>query len=79
MKSKKAYERYKLQWMADHEVTIEDIGNLANDWKNEGGEESFSDYIEEYGFAGSIWVCYEEFLDCEYKEIIENENYQKRN
>ena len=66
----KAYRKFQMQWMVDHGVTMADIFELSEAWQTEGDFENmtFEEFIEEYGFgAGSLWPCYDEFLDAEYQ------------
>lgn len=68
----KAYEKYQTFWMCSHEITMEDIEKLAEEWRAEQEELSenttFLGFIEERGFDGCIWACYDEFMDYEYQD-----------
>lgn len=69
---KKTYEKYQMHWMLAHGITIARINKEADVWLAEQKEhlsddEPFSDYLENNGFGGSLWVCYDEFLGCEYQ------------
>ena len=69
-----AYRKYQLDWLSDHGYCIEDIYNLADQWhiekNNHEFDGSFGEYIEEYGFGGDIWACYDEFIECEYSDKV---------
>lgn len=68
----KAYERFKLQWMIDHGYTLEDLMNAMEDLKREAPfvdlRMIFDHWQFDCGFGSEIWPCYDEWLDCEYKE-----------
>ncbi len=68
------YETYKQEW-CDENVTpemTEEAKKEYEDEKAECGEDfeysSFEEYIEDVGYGGSLYVCYEEFLNCEYQD-----------
>lgn len=64
-----AYEKYKFYWMMNHRITINDFNEIVCIWeKDYESLERFDSVIEEVGFKGLIWPCFEEFLDCEYKD-----------
>lgn len=73
---KKAHERYKLYWCMTHGVTIDEISRIADQWAEMlgGGAEDyipFRNYLEANGFFGSnIWPCRDEFVDCEYQDVL---------
>ena len=70
----KAYQKYQIDWMVSHNITLADVNAAACDWFNDRlndskNDDSFGSYIEEYGFGGSmIWACYDEFLESEYQD-----------
>lgn len=72
MISKYAYELYKIDWKHSHGITEEKelscIKDYYNEFEEEGEDEDYSyeEYIEEYGYDGECFVCYDEFLDNEY-------------
>ena len=71
------FEKYKIFWMLNHGITIKDISKLAKEWVGDcdTSEVSLEDYLEEQGFnGGSLWACFQEFLDNEFWErgFIEN-------
>lgn len=68
------YETYKQEW-CDENISpeiAEETRKEYEDEKAEYGEDfeysSFEEYIEDVGYGGLLYVCYEEFLDCEYKD-----------
>lgn len=64
-----AYARFQWWWLMSHGYTVNDISALIQEWASspEGlPEMPFRDYLEEYGFGGSIWPCMGEFLTAEY-------------
>ena len=80
MISKFAYELYKIDWKHSHEITEEKeirfIKDYYDGFEEDGDDEdySFEEYLEEVGYSGECYVCYDEFLDNEYldKEYIES-------
>ena len=73
--SKVAYQRYKDDWIATH--TSESDRRQAQAEYLEYQEEcnrldqeadSFDEWIEDVGYGGSIYVCYDEFCDIEYHD-----------
>ena len=72
MISKYAYELYKIDWKRSHEITAEVelkyIQDYYNGFEEKGEDEdySFEEYLEEVGYGGECYVCYDEFLDNEY-------------
>ena len=76
----KAYQLYKLDWLNSHGYTMEDIiyrvmsilDENDFDFKNfnmSGNDARYVlDLLEEIGFNGEIYVCYDEFIDNEYQD-----------
>ena len=69
---RKAYERFRLQWMLDHGRTLTELIGELQKLRDEGDPEMslqdlFRDWEFGYGFGSEIWPCFEEFLDVEYK------------
>ena len=71
---KLCYELYKLDWKREHNITLGMVSDeikkyqaliLAGEFCS---DYTFDEYLEEYGFAGKIYVCFDEFLDNEYLE-----------
>lgn len=66
----KAYEAFQMYWMLTHGITISDISKAVGEYLTETGgnpEIPFSAFLEEVGFVGAIWPCFEEFLDNEFR------------
>ena len=73
------YELYKLDWKASHNITPERETMILKDYLNlyppecytkaNPPEQSFEQFLEEMGYQGELYVCYDEFLECEYKDV----------
>lgn len=72
MISKLCYELYKVDWKHSHmitkEVEMDSIKNYYEGLVDEDVEYTYNDYLEEFGYDGELYVCYEEFLENEYLE-----------
>ena len=73
------YEKFRLQWMLDHGHTLSElVDELQKLCEEEDPEMSLQSIFEEwefgYGFGSEIWPCFEEFLDCEYREMKAQED-----
>ena len=73
---KELYRLYQLEWMASHGYSVQDILNECNkllyNFVQDGttledDPEPNLDF-ESSGFGGSLWVCFDEFLDGEYQD-----------
>lgn len=73
-----AYEQFKLRWMIDHGYGLDDlIRNLESMIEEDGNasgvrtslQSLYSDWEFGIGFDGTIWPCYQEFLETEYSVI----------
>lgn len=69
----KAYQLYKLDWLASHNYTLDDV--LKKVWTiinhidfNIEVETDLMDAFEEVGFNGEIYACFDEFIDSEYQD-----------
>ena len=67
---KKCYEAYCLDWMISHGVSLNSImdvvaENIKESDESLSSEKLLSDF-EEQGFNGSIYACYDEFMDSEF-------------
>lgn len=70
------YEFYKLDWMASHNHTLEELFEQIKEIIVEKShdntdavdlvEDSFMSFEIDKGFGGELWACYDEFLECEY-------------
>lgn len=75
-KARKAYERFRLQWMLEHGHTLPELINELQKLREEGDPEMslqalFEDWEFGYGFGSEIWPCFEEYLSAEYTMIKE--------
>ena len=70
--SRLAYELYKLDWKESHNITPEEEAFALKDYFegliDSPSNYTFAEYIEEFGYKGMLYVCYEEFCDAEYLE-----------
>lgn len=81
--SKLCYELYKIDWKYSHMITkdteMDNIKNYYDGLIDDDSEYTYDDYLEEFGYDGELYVCYDEFLDNEYfeedymKELLDNE------
>lgn len=70
---KLCYELYKIDWKYSHMITKEREMDSIKDYY-EGLidnyiEYTYEDYIEEFGYDGELYVCFEEFCDAEYYDV----------
>ena len=68
------YELYKIDWMS--RISSErQINALCRYYDIIITEElstieyPFTKYLNEYGYGGEIYVCFNEFYDCEFKDV----------
>ena len=70
MISKLCYELCKIDWKHSHMITkereMDSIKNYYEDLVDDDTEYTYNDYLEEFGYDGELYVCYEEFLETEY-------------
>ena len=72
---KKLYERYKLIWMLDHGITLfdafaewRDYCDPANGFEADtSSEAAFENWEYNCGFSGSLYPCFEEYLETDYQ------------
>lgn len=67
------YELYKVDWERNHMITAErKMDSIKNYYEClvdvSSNQYTYNDYIEEFGYDGELYVCYEEFLETEYLE-----------
>lgn len=77
-KVRKAYEVFKLQWMINHGFTLTDLiecmeimlhEDMADSDERSSLQSLFADWEFGVGFVdGSVWPCFEEFMENEYQE-----------
>ena len=87
--SKLCYELYKIDWKYSHITKYTEMDNIKNYYEClitdniDSKEYTYNDYLEEVGYDGELYVCYDEFLDNEYleedyiKELLNNEKLYK--
>ena len=72
-----AYEKYQLDWMKNHNCSLEELVNhldsiwnerFSYDEENISPGEAFATFEEDYGFNGSLYVCFDEFFNAEYTD-----------
>lgn len=68
------YELYKVDWKHSHMITaqremdsIMDYYECVTDSNFE--EYTYNDYLEDFGYQGELYACYDEFLDAEYRDV----------
>lgn len=70
---KLCYELYKIDWKQSHMITMEEeMNNLRRYYEMLISCENpytYDDYLNEYGYEGTIYVCYEEFCQAEYLDM----------
>ena len=80
---KQAYEIFSLQWMIDQGYSVLDLLKnleaMIEEDQNESGvrtglEGLFKDWEFSIGFDGSIWPCYEGFLEHDYPLMLNSIN-----
>ena len=72
---KKLYERSKLLWMLDQGITLQEAFSEWRDYcdpangmdPGTSNEDAFNDWEYNSGFSGSLYVCFDEFVNAEYK------------
>ena len=79
---KTAYELYKIDCINTHITAKEKIEVLRDYYLGLVDDEivySFEDYLEEFGYFGKLYVCFDEFCETEYlmedymKELLKEE------
>lgn len=75
--SKKAYEKYQMNWMMSHGYSLYDVFDIIKEAIDENNRYDTDDdvfsyirnYFDDQGFGGELFVCFEEFMNNEYKDI----------
>lgn len=77
--ARKAYERYRLEWMLAQGKTLPDMiremENARQDNDNESVEQIFNDWEHDFGFGGSIWPCFDEFITQDLPLLLGTDGY----
>ena len=70
---KLCYELYKIDWKHSHMITKEREMDSIKDYYegliDNDSKYTYEDYIEEFGYDGELYVCFEEFCDAEYYDV----------
>lgn len=70
--SKLCYELYKVDWKHSHmitrEIEMDSIKDYYEGLVDDDTEYTYEDYLNEFGYGGELYVCYEEFCDMEYHD-----------
>ena len=70
---KLCYELYKIDWKHSHMITKERQMDSIKDYYegliDNDSEYTYEDYIEEFGYDGELYVCFEEFCNAEYYDV----------
>ena len=85
--SKLCYELYKVDWKHYHMITndteMDSIKDYYEGLVDDDTEYTYEDYLNEFGYGGELYVCYEEFCDTEYRDkeymcrLLDNEKMIK--
>lgn len=69
------YQKYQLQWMIDHDYSLDDLMSELSGMQYEDPEDSdriatpidelFDEWQTDIGFGSEIWACEEEWQECE--------------
>lgn len=69
------YQKYQLQWMIDHECSLQDLIRELTDLQysdpedsdqiSESVDELFNQWESDIGFGGMLWACKDEWEDNE--------------
>lgn len=66
------YQKYKLQWLIDHNYSLDDLIQELEDYINQESSnikinlsKAFEEWESDIGFKSEIYACEEEFNDAE--------------
>lgn len=66
------YELYKVDWKRSHNITAEKEMEAIRDYffglVDAYDVYTYEDYLNDFGYDGELYVCYEEFLENEYQD-----------
>ena len=69
---KLCYELYKNDWKHSHITKEREMDSIKDYYEgliDNDSEYTYEDYIEEFGYDGELYVCFEEFCDAEYYDV----------
>ena len=69
---KLCYELYKVDWKHSHITKEREMDSIKDYYEgliDNDIEYTYEDYIEEFGYDGKLYVCFEEFCDTEYYDV----------
>ena len=69
---KLCYELYKIDWKHSHITKEREMDSIKDYYEgliNNDSEYTYENYIEEFGYNGELYVCFEEFCDAEYYNV----------
>ena len=69
---KLCYELYKIDWKHSHITKEREMDSIKDYYEgliDNDIEYTYEDYIEEFGYNGELYVCFEEFCDAEYYNV----------
>ena len=69
---KLCYELYKIDWKHSHITKEREMDSIKDYYEgliDNDSEYTYEDYIEEFGYDGELYVCFEEFCDAEYYDV----------
>ena len=73
--SELCYELHKLNWKQLHvksygeASSIKEYYNVISEEGIDSDVYTYEDYIFEFGYGGSLYPCYAEFLDADYMDV----------
>ena len=69
---KLCYELYKIDCKHSHITKEREMDSIKDYYEgliDNDSEYTYEDYIEEFGYDGELYVCFEEFCDAEYYDV----------
>ena len=69
---KLCYKLYKIDWKHSHITKEREMDSIKDYYEgliDNDSEYTYEDYIEEFGYNGELYVCFEEFCDAEYYNV----------
>lgn len=67
------YELYKIDWLHSHMITAERQMDVVRQYycavKSGDVDCSLTECIEEYGYDGELYACFDEFMENEYEDV----------